>query len=293
MVLGPLGDGLPQPELITETQWQSLNEFYGPEADTNRAQADEDSDVEIEQVVRAPPFTVSLAANAEGHFVWGPASCMECINKLKQKHVEENTDYTDRAVSIAVLDVGESVPNRPSVTEVSPDSKDSSNGTGIFDGNSNERRSSKRRRKGQTFMITASSSDTLVLIMLKISEKLISNYDGKQTVYLRGKELVGKDKTMKDHGVRCGDVLHVQVEDEKESGFDLGAADIYGNSRVESGFRGSFLSMDNVIKEDDSGLVELRKVCQDMGLNFKDHLISGAFTNAKGNIEVALSILTS
>ena len=87
--------------------------------------------------------------------------------------------------------------------------------------------------------------------MLKISEKLVSNHDSKQTVYLRGKELVGKDKTMKDFGVRSGDLLHVQVEDEKESGFDLGAVDGYGNSRVETGFRGSFLSMDARVNEDD------------------------------------------
>ena len=98
---------------------------------------------------------------------------------------------------------------------------------------------------------------------------------------------------MREHGVCCGDLLHVQVEDEKESGYDLGTADSYGHSRVESGFRGSFLSMNNGVKQDDPGLSELRRLCVDMGLSFKDHLLSGAFTNAKGNIEVALSILTS
>lgn len=315
LVVGPMGDGLPQPELVTETQWNALNEFYGPDADDGeedeggedeeefdeeeekKKKKEREGDMEVEQV-RVPPFSVSVRANAEGQFVWSPAPCMECTERLKEKHVQENTEYQDRALTISVLGVGESVPNRPAEPEGSPDKEGAEGGKGKGEGSESpssgptERRS-KRRRKGQTFMITASSSDSLILIMLKISEKLVSNHEGKQTLYLRGKELVDKDKTMLEHGVRSGDVLHVQVEGEKESGYDLGVADSYGHSRVESGFRGSFLSMDNGVKQDDPGLVELRKLCQDMGLSLKDHLITGAFTNAKGNLEVALSILTS
>ena len=42
---------------------------------------------------------------------------MECIKLLKEKHAEENTDYTNRAVSIVILSVADTVPNRPSPPE--------------------------------------------------------------------------------------------------------------------------------------------------------------------------------
>jgi hypothetical protein len=314
ITVGALGDGLPSPTLVTEKQWASLLQFYGPEAAAKQAQEQKEG---VEVVVAEndssssskDPFTISVAADEDGKFQWSPEPCGPCMENRRQKHVAENSSYSDREVTVRVLAPGEPVPNR--VIEVSGSVEDKADNKEGGDGGNGEdrdkgekeeekeeevvvRRASKRRRKGQTLHITVSSNDTLMLAMLKISERLLANQEGRQTVYRRGVELVGKDKTLEQLGVRSGDVLHVQVEDEKETGYDLGSAD-YGHSRVESGFRGSFLSGGGASqpKADDPGLLDLRKTCEGMGLVFKDHQLTGAFQNAKGNIEVALSILTS
>ena len=68
VVLGPSGDGLPRPYLVTALQWNSLNEFYGTEVSAKSEENPEDEQENIS------PFSVRLRANAEGQLVLGPLS---------------------------------------------------------------------------------------------------------------------------------------------------------------------------------------------------------------------------
>ena len=104
---------------------------------------------------------------------------------------------------------------------------------------------------------------------------------------------MGKDKSLAELGVCSGDVVHVRVEEEPDpSGYDLGIDS--HNGGIESGFKGSFLSSGSAQrKADDPGLQSLRDACTEMGLEFKEHQLCGAYENAKGSVEVALSILTA
>ena len=92
-----------------------------------------------------------------------------------------------------------------------------------------------------------------------------------------------------------GDVLHVRVEEEPDpNGYDF-SFDSHTRGSVESGFKGSFLSSGSAQRNerDILGLQSLRDACKEMGLEFKEHQLCGAYENAKGSIEVALSILTA
>ena len=250
------------------------------------------------------PFSVSLSVNSEGAFCWNPTPCMDCIASFKSKHAEQNANYESGTLTMIVLGAEESVPylvesssSSSSSSSPSTEAKEDygENGPSPEKQHPSRRSTRKRKSRGQTFTITASSEDTLSLIVLKNSERLLQHADGKQTLYLHGRELIGKDKSLAELGICSGDVVHVRVEETPDpAGYDL-SFDSYSRGGVESGFKGSFLSSGSVQRKpgDEVGLQSLRDACKEMGLEFKEHQLCGAYENAKGSVEVALSILTA
>ena len=263
---GKFGNGLPDGELITETHWNSLCRHYTCHSHNDLNNMDvnsgdtpitainiDDDDEEVASLKKrqrvdkkessAPlepspePFSVKLHADENGLWVWEPEVCLECINSRKSKHVQDTSDFVDRPISIVILTSSEPNPSETGEVAVVEDEK-----TGEI---TKRRRSSRAKRGGQKFDISSSSTDTLVLTKLRISERLTSNVDGKQTLYLGKIELVGNEATLHALGVRAGDTLHVRVDDfEDPSGF----GDFYSANNLgvaETGFQGTFLSSNN------------------------------------------------
>jgi hypothetical protein len=155
------------------------------------------------------------------------------IRDSKEGHDKSVSSFVDRLLTVIVLAPTDPDPSVTSSTDNAIEGKP------VVE--IGERRSSRRKSR-QTFDINVSSSDTLSLIKLKNMEQLKENEDGKQTIYLGKRELVGNDLSIHALGVKAGDVLHVRVEDytDPHGCEDLYSMDAKGGAEV--GFRGTFLS---------------------------------------------------
>ena len=248
--VGSLGNGLPPVELVSEAQWAALRRLYNPNSGSRAAAditqvAEPEPDEELAHALhrsREEPaveqFSVSLHIDDRGAWVWEPAVCVECVHSRQESFRRTLVDFSDRPITVVVLRPGDpdpiaAAPSAELVTEPAVES-------------GNRRRSTRRSKGGQTFELAVSSTDTLWHVKLRISERLLENFDGRQTLFSAGRELAGNDCSLAALGVRAGDVLHVRVH---EASDPAAYADLLlraeGEARrgaLEIGFSGTLLS---------------------------------------------------
>jgi len=210
-------------------------------------------------------FDVSLSATEQGSWQWHPEVCEACTEAKKSAFHKDIAEFTNRHITIVVLKAsdedpvtgasagdgggGGDAPATAADADAAAAAAAAMSTTIAAEGpapkpaeETGKRRSARKGRGGQTFDLSCSSSDTLSLIKLKNSERLLENFDGRQTIFHRGRELAGNELTLAALGVRAGDILHVRVQEggDPASYADLLAAAAH-RGPAEMGFVGTFL----------------------------------------------------
>lgn len=165
-------------------------------------------------------YEVSLSLTDKGNWVWSPPPCPTCTDTTNRnlEAMKINFDCCDIKIVIAT-DISQ-------CTEVATIE--------------NNARSTRKRKCNNNFVITASSTDNIYDVKMKICA-VKDCAPNQQALYFNGKHMNQNNLKLKDYNVTATDTIHVLINEDDEDY----CWDDNGNIEKETGFAGTMLFSSN------------------------------------------------
>ena len=161
-------------------------------------------------------FEVSLSLSDQDTWLWSPDPCPTCTDEMNRSVEEQKINFENRDLKVIIAtDISQCVDS------------------GFMETTS---RSSRKRKVSSSFVISASSTDSIFDIKMKICGR--KDYaPNQQSLYCNSTQLSKNNKQLKDYNVTATDTIYVMINEEDEDFF----FDDDGNVQKEHGFAGTML----------------------------------------------------